>query len=376
MRASALVRIAVITLVAATTTLMAPAAGASPSPRTTTGSLHWEMSSAGRLSSGAHLSSVTAAGPRAAWAVGHESFDGVPEGVVLRWNGKRWRQDPSAGLPRVSYWHSVSAVSRRNVWAYGWSQTEELVAHYDGRRWQRVDLPALPGGAIYGFSELAAVKGRIWLAGDHRISTNVKGRWRTTDFGAGTGITDIDARSAADAWAVGGFALVGQKSRPVALHWDGASWSEVPLPDTRLRLANVYAESARSVWVSGHTSPTGGDGYEPRVLHWDGRTWRDVTGPVEGLAPQALSGDGRGSVWLTGDPTGWEGPPVFWRYDGRRWARVPGATVPGGETQSYNVTDLAPVGHTGRHWAVGSYELLDGQGGADSYEFIERSARR
>jgi hypothetical protein len=49
--------------------------------------------------------------------------------------------------------------------------------------------------------------------------------------------------------------------------------------------------------------------------------------------------------------------------------------VPGGQTQSYQVTDLAPIGHTGRHWPVGSYELLDGQGGSQNRELIQRSRR-
>jgi hypothetical protein len=372
MRTNTLIRSTVLALVAVATMFVAPSASASPATARATGeSLHWEISSAGTLSSGAHLSSVSSAGRHAAWAVGHQRFDGVADGVVLKWNGREWSQDRTAGLPQVEYWHSVSAVSPYDVWVYGWSQTGETAAHYNGWRWQRIDLPELPDGAIHGFSELAAVHGRTWLAGDHRISTYANGTWRTTDLGSGFGITDIHARSAFDAWAVGGYSRVGEKSRPVALHWNGRSWSEVSLPDARLRLTNVYAESRHSVWVSGHTT----DGYQPKVLHWNGKTWQDVTGPVEGLAPQALSGDRHGRIWLSGDPAGWEGAPVFWRYDGKRWTRVHGATVPGGETQSYTVTDLAPIGRTGRHWAVGSYELLDGQGGAGNYEFIQRATR-
>ncbi|AXK36040.1 hypothetical protein DVA86_28980 [Streptomyces armeniacus] len=333
----------------------------------------WEISSAGRLSSGAHLSSVTSAGRDAAWAVGHQRFDGVADGVLLSWNGERWRQDRTPGLPDVDYWHSVSAASARDVWAYGWSQTEETMARYDGARWRRVPLPELPGEQIHGFSELATAHGRAWLAGNQWIHTYEGGRWRTTDLGSGTGISDVYARTGRDAWAVGGFSLVGHESRPVALHWDGARWHETALPDRGIRLANVYAESARSVWASGFTTPVGEERQAPKVLHWDGRTWRDVTGPVAGLAPQALSGDGRGGVWLSGDPDGWEGPPVFWHYGHKRWTKVHGATLPEGTTQAYNVTDLAPAGHTGRQWAVGSYELLDGQGSSFGYEFIQRS---
>ncbi|MFH8368560.1 hypothetical protein [Streptomyces sp. NPDC018031] len=377
------IRIAVITVIAAASALVAPSVGAAQTPATGAerggagkggaATERWEIARAGGLSPSAHLSSVASAGRDAAWAVGHESHDAVPVGVVLRWDGEEWRQEHDAGLPEVRYWQTVSAASPRDVWIYGWGESGEVTAHYDGKRWRRVDLPELPGGAIYGYSEIAAERGRTWLAGGRRISTWERDGWRTTELAAGQDVVQIDARSARDAWAVGGTYTGASGSRPLALHWNGHRWREVRLPDVPVRLTDVYAESARSVWVTGFASPIGEEGYEPRVLHWNGKKWKDVTGPVAGLSPEALSGDGRGRVWLGGDPAGWEGPPVLWRHERGRWTRVEGATVPGGMTQSYTVNGLAPIGHTGRHWAVGDYELLDGMGNSFPYEIIQRS---
>ncbi|MGW7519308.1 hypothetical protein ACWGJ2_27340 [Streptomyces sp. NPDC054796] len=364
-------RAVALTAVVATTAVVAPATGAAA---TGGHAPAWEVSEAGGLSANAHLSSVSAAGPHAAWAVGHQSFGGVSDGVILRWKDGSWRQDRTAGLPQVNYWHSVDAVSPRDVWAYGWSQTEEVATHYDGRRWQRVPLPD-DAGPQQGFAELAAVPGRAWLAGDYSLSTWSHGVWQTEDLPTGISAEDVDARTADDAWAVGGFSYAGQESRPVALHWDGEDWTEVPVPGTGLRLAQVYAESARSVYATAYVSSVDGESHEPRVLHWNGRSWKDITGPVGGLIPQAVNGDGRGNVWVSGDPDGWEGPPVFWRYDGKRWSEIEGAKVTGGATQAYNITDLAPLGRTGRFWAVGSYELLVGESSSESYELIERSTR-
>jgi hypothetical protein len=81
-------------------------------------------------------------------------------------------------------------------------------------------------------------------------------------------------------------------------------------------------------------------------------------------------------VWFSGYPEGWEGPPVFWRYDARdgRWTRTTGETVTEGATQSYEVTDLAPIGRTGGYWAVGTYDLILGDI-AEPHEIIYHAWR-
>jgi hypothetical protein len=325
----------------------------------------------------AHFSSVSAAGPLSAWAAGTEYVEGSPHGVILRWDGWRWSPDEAPGLPEVSYWYSVDAASPRDVYAYGWGGPDgEVVVHFDGHRWEIVELPELPGGDIYGFSEVAAERGRTYLAGWNHISTYSRGDWESIELGSGVQINGMDSRTARDAWAVGGFALVGQESRPVALHWDGKDWSEVPLPeDWDLRLNEVYVESKNSVYVAAHAAGAGY--YEPRLLHWDGHSWEDITGPVTGISPTALTGDGHGTVWFSGNPEGWEGPPVFWRYDTKdgSWTRVTGETVAEGETQSYEVSDLAPIGLTGGYWSVGSYELLVGGNSSEQHEIIHHSWR-
>ncbi|KUJ67590.1 hypothetical protein ACZ90_27520 [Streptomyces albus subsp. albus] len=387
MRKNASIRVGLVAMVAAMAALVAPAAGAATRQSGPDGRVdaaaragglppRWETSSAGRLPDTGYLGSVSAPDRDHAWAVGHRNDRmGTPHGVIMRWDGEDWRPDDTPGLPEVRYWHTVSAVSPHEVWAYGWGDTgdSEIVVRFDGKRWRPVALPELPGGGIYGFAELSAAPGRTWLAGDGRISAYDRGGWHRTELARGVTVADVDARSARDAWAVGGFALVGQRSRPVALHWNGRRWQEVRLPFDSMRLSKVYAESAHSVWVSGYA--LGQEDYPPKVLHWNGKRWRDVTGPVKDISPQALSGDGRGRIWLSGDPAGWEGPAVYWRYDGRRWTRVQGPTVPGGRTQSYQITDLAPIGRTGRTWAVGAYELLGDEHTSYGHELIQRSTR-
>ncbi|MDT0446164.1 hypothetical protein [Streptomyces johnsoniae] len=378
MRTGPLIRLAVISVVTAMTALLVPAAVAAPAPRETGRTPEWEVSSAGRLTWGSHLRSVTAAGRNAAWAVGSQSAaDSGQEGVLLRWDGRGWDEDRAPGLPEADHWISVSAAAPDDVWAYGWKGQEDLTAHFDGHRWQRMPLPEVPEGASHGsLAELATVPGGAWLAGDRYISVHVGGAWHTTDLGPGHSIRDIQAVSTRNVWVVGASWAPGEDVQPVAKRWNGFSWEDEPPSEARLRLVHLYAESRNSLWAIGDVVPAGENGSEYRLLHWDGQRWQEVPAPLEGLLPQAINGDGRGGLWITGDPEGWEGPPVYWHHDGRRWTEVRGDMVTGGATQAYSIADLAPIGRTGRLWAVGSYSLLDGQGGANSYELIQRSTRR
>ncbi|WP_461033196.1 hypothetical protein [Streptomyces mayteni] len=329
----------------------------------------WETVTADTLHENASINSVSASGTDRAWSSGTRWIDGMPDGVMLTWRHGAWREDTAPGLPDVDTWYSVAAAGRHDVWAYGWSwlgeDPGEALAHYDGRSWEQV---ALPDNASHTFGELAAVPGRIWLAGDQRLSTYARGTWQTTELPTGRSVRQVHARSANDAWAVGAD-YAGLGADPVALHWDGRAWRDVSPTLPGLRLTDVYVESARSVWA---TATSADDWFTSHVLHWDGRTWRDTSGPVTGIEAQAVSADGHGRAWMAGNPEGWEGPPLYWRYDGHRWTRVAGPAVPDGITQSYEVTALAPIARTGRFWSVGSFEFVDGTT-AHPRDIIQRS---
>ncbi|MFE6489221.1 hypothetical protein ACFVGN_40700 [Streptomyces sp. NPDC057757] len=332
----------------------------------------WRTSLAGTLSDNSSLFDVASVGPNAAWAVGVQYVDGAGQGVILRWNGGTWQQQPTSDVPGVGVWHALDAVSARDVWAYGWGQDGETLAHYDGSRWSSVPLPA---GERYGFAKLAAVPGKVWLVSDTGISSYAHGVWRTTPLPEGVMIGAIEARNSRDAWAVGQFAYAGRPGRSVLMHWDGRAWTDVAPAGSDLPVTAVYQESARSVWVTALTPYVEDQRQQTKVLHWDGRTWRDVTGPVDGLWAGAVTGDGKGTVWVSGDPYGYEGTALYWRLRDGVWTSVAGDAVPGGRTQSYDVEALAPTGRTGQFWSVGSYGLITGESTSAQYELIQRSTR-
>src|SRR2546423_845124 len=90
------------------------------------------------------LAGLAVVAPGDIWAVGEA---GYPEtGLVLRWNGTRWRSVANGcGVPL----NGVTVVSATDVWAAG----EDTTCHYDGTYWQVVPSPQ-PRGQ---YSEIAYV---------------------------------------------------------------------------------------------------------------------------------------------------------------------------------------------------------------------------
>jgi hypothetical protein len=172
----------------------------------------------------------------------------------------------------------LTVISPTDIWAVGdtWSQSSDqqhvtpLIEHYDGTKWAIVPTPAVPNTiAVYAT------------------------------------LTTVSARSSNDVWAVG---WQNQKSIdvdnvPLVEHYDGTKWSLIDgLPDLGGGVpANVYAASGTNVWaftINGTTDVAS-------FLHWDGKTWTSVPvpGPQEwgmSYTYTAIGGTGPDDIWAAG----------------------------------------------------------------------------
>jgi len=118
-------------------------------------------------------------------------------------------------------------------------------------------------------------------------------------------------------WAVGGSGRA--DSRPVILHYDGAQWTEFPVP--HLGRANVYAlfkvwgTSADNVLIVGQRGV---------VLRWNGQSWTEENTGID----QDLI-----SVWGTGPDqivaVGGRGNGIVAKWDGSTWTSKSLAPMPG-----------------------------------------------
>lgn len=166
---------------------------------------------------------------------------------------------------------SVNGSSVSDVWAVGADTGHgPLVLHFDGTTWERRET-AHKGHLwwVHSFADGTALFGGargsiLSWDGSQFVRHVTPGLARQTVFG-------VWGTSSNDAWAVGSET---SGRRGFMWHFDGATWTDVPLPDdVPLRngekpgLFKVWGTAADDVWS------IGGDG---TVLHRDGNAWSRV----------------------------------------------------------------------------------------------------
>ena len=202
------------------------------------------------------------------------------------------------------------------------------------------------------------------------------------------GLNDVDIVAPNDAWAVGtGLSDAAHDPHMTILHWDGASWKQLPQPEhSSHNLLAVKAISKDDIWAAGTdvlhwdghewhivTTPagelggyfdgiaatgpddvwiTGNDGNEAVAVHWDGRTWSGGNTPrlTDGPFPHDMEAAGPHSAWIAGeysdDPS--RSLPMLLRWDGRDWRLVANPV----EGRSARLQGLTVA--DGTLWAVGT----------------------
>jgi hypothetical protein len=195
---------------------------------------------------------------------------------VLRFDGAKWtlQQIPGWVLQRRSGGGgpSVSAAvfAPDDVWVFG-LDADAYAAHYDGRGWAKVRLPAAPD--------------------------------------------DVRAVSPDDIWALHG---------NVAWYWNGEKWTANKIPDAAgnppASFDHLSVSGPRSAWVW-RTVLVPGSPAEVDQLHWNGTSWRaGASAPadlIESVAP-----DGSGGLWATGVNTNPGGFNLFYHLTRGRWHEV------------------------------------------------------
>ena len=110
----------------------------------------------------------------------------------------------------------------------------------------------------------------------------------------GTGLAHVRVGGVRDnAWAVGVDAVKGG----LIFHWNGKRWSYLNLAGY---FNGVAARSATDVWAVGATSQFADS--QPLAVHWNGRSWTRVPTPALKIGGyfNAVAGSSAGSVWAVG----------------------------------------------------------------------------
>jgi len=259
------------------------------------------------------LSGVAALSPCDIWAAGIPGQNPTASSPtdLLHWNGRRWSLITSAAVPAtLNDLPGIAATSARDVWVAGSVDTSSLqqltmLAHWNGTAFTRTDSPN-PGGPL-GADKL-------------------------------TGVTAVSPSSA---WAVGLYSIYDPSTLtsvgyPLAEHWDGKTWTQVPVPQPTTRngrpstlaeFSAVKALRGGDLWAAGAydtQTSTGNNQIVPLIERWNGRSWAQLPAPA--LSGDnwltAVSADSRSDAWAVG----YHGSPsrtLAEHWNGRSWKIVP-----------------------------------------------------
>ncbi|MFN8472152.1 MAG: hypothetical protein U0822_08190 [Anaerolineae bacterium] len=276
------------------------------------------------------------------WAVGEE-------GVILHWEGSRWRQ---ADSPVQTALKAVAAAATDDVWAVG---EGGVILHFDGDRWRNWSSPTR--------ADLLAVAvvstGDAWAIGAEDTILHWDGSsWRSVPCPTDLPLRSLSMRLANDGWIAGGL-----NDRAVLLHWDGQTWTKATLPDGTYQLNAVAMVSDHDGWAMGGYMESNyrTDSYYRIMLRWNGQAWtifdRTNTCCAIGAITMISATDG----WAIGGPAV-KGGVLHW--DGFSWtssAYPDGAYSPGAIVM-ISASEGWAVGTSIVHWDGHGWSLVTGTG--------------
>lgn len=250
------------------------------------------------------LFDVAVKGADDAWAVGSYATpdDWWSRLLVQHWDGKAWKQIPGPALvnERGSEFYTVATLGDQ-VWAAGSGPgakegfNEGIVYRYDGKRWVGVN-DAVSAEAAYIWDIVPLTRTNVWIAAENGIKHYNGKVWKDAALPGGPSpdihLRGLTAVGPSDIWAVGHREDPVLRRRPLVYHFDGKSWSEVPAPADRGELWSVNVVSGRPVAVG--ESPNG-----PYLLRMTGKGFVRQPDPAgAGLLFSSTVTDGR--LWIAG----------------------------------------------------------------------------
>jgi hypothetical protein len=357
--------------------LLTPAAPASAAAATPAAG-GWTAQSVPSTGNNTLLTAVSARTGSDAWAVG-EQFAGAGQApappVAYHWTGSQWSLVTTPSLGVSASFSGVSASSATDAWAVGFSvlghhQDSTLLEHWNGKAWSVDSADQVTGYAAGLTSVVDLSSSNAWAVGQGGSGTLLE-HWNgstwspvalpDTGFSPGPG-QSLSASSASDIWLAGtSVSLSTGTTIAEALHYNGTTWSVVPMAQPGTNTPSIQAVTAISptdAWAVGEdigaTSALGGS---TLIEHWNGSGWSIVPSPTPGADPflTGVAARGPDDVYAVGSNlpsvNGGADEGLILRWNGSAWsvdADQAGESLLGAGT----------VAGASNEWAVGSGPLI------------------
>jgi hypothetical protein len=134
---------------------------------------------------------------------------------------------------------------------------------------------------------------------------------------------DVAASSASNLLVLGFTKATGL---PKLLHFDGHSWTTMPLPPESI--GDFVVRGPSDVWASMDTFWTQAAGWETNLAHWNGSSWTTRTVPVRSSGTSDMARSPARGLWLAGttaqntSAAPGRGKLVAYRWNGHAWTWV------------------------------------------------------
>jgi hypothetical protein len=243
--------------------------------------------------------------------------------LALHWDGSGWTHFavPEPRRARRGTLQRTAAESSTDVWAVGsverhsrgW-QPSTLIEHWDGSAWSVTPSPNVGRHANQLIGVAAIAADDVWAVGwrgqffgvQHALIEHWDGStWSVVPVGLRQdAFIDVSAASATDVWAVGAHR---HGSSPVAIHWDGTSWTPAPLPAEApgSYLEGLSVRTSTDAYAVGYARDLSTGSGVGLVLHWDGTSWTEQSSQVVGIDDEFVGvTTGPSGVWAVGSVYG------------------------------------------------------------------------
>ena len=319
------------------------------------------------------LQGVSCPSPTSCFAVGNQGGAALAE----QWDGTTWSIDatPIPGPTSIAFYDmlGVSCVSATScfavgaIQAFGHSAHNVALQHWDGASWSDDSTPNPEFSSLSGVSCPSATS---CFAVGGGFAASVVDRWNGTSWSIDPGpsgssqseLTLVACASATSCLAIGNdfsdYDVITGHGKGLAERWNGSRWSIIPRPvrptGATPSINGVSCPTPTGCFAVGSYST--GSTAKPLIEHWNGTRWSIVRGPALGGASGSLAGVSCvsatscfavGYIYRNGSVT----KPLIERWNGTRWAIVPGPTPTGN-----SMLNGASCVSTTSCFAVGSHQ--------------------
>jgi hypothetical protein len=262
----------------------------------------WSLESPPSGASESQLAAVACESTTSCLAVGSYEAGSTTRHLIERWNGSAWviLGSPSPSGAIYSVLNGVTCVGLANCYAVGYDYTTSgqhtLIEHWNGATWTVIASPDAAGSDASALQAISCSSATMCVAVGSSDGPNAGetlaehwdgAHWSVvptpaTHFGYQAVLNGVACANATSCDAVGTMDT-NPVNRGMAEHWNGTSWSVVPIPNPAgtadSRLSGVACVSATNCFAVGNF--TAASKTRSLIERWNGTSWSvaNVSGP-------------------------------------------------------------------------------------------------